>query len=267
MKSIGPVISPLAVSVTPAVTVCSGVSRRANASAVAWSHWSASARTGGSRNRSALTGWRPSSAGWSGSNSSRRHEASSSSSQRDGRSRTVTPCRPSGGTTWLPGGRNPPSTTNNRCGVAGRSSAPNRGRSLRSGGSRAARSLSEVETIRIGPTASVCSVDSECGSHFIQSQWARFCSEASTAISRLSGDWNAAALQIIARARARASSSGPHSSIRSKARRSMEAGRLGSSRWTTSRRCSADAAAGSTWSTTVVSGATRSRASGCAHRP
>ena len=56
MKSIGPAISPLAVSVTPAVTVCSGVSRRANASAVAWSHWSASARTGASRSRSALRG-------------------------------------------------------------------------------------------------------------------------------------------------------------------------------------------------------------------
>ncbi len=267
MKSIGPVISPLPVSETPAVTTCSGVSRRANASAVAWSHWSAFAFTGASRSRSALSGSRPSSAGWSDSNSSRRQEASSSSSQRAGRSSTVTPCRPSGGTTWLPGGRDPPSTTNSRCGVAGRSSAPKRGRSLRSGGSSAARSLREVDTIRIGPTASLCCDDSECGSHFIQSQCARFCSEASTAISRLSGDWNAAALQIIARASDRASSSGPHTSMRSKARRSIEAGRSGSSRCTTRSRCSADAAAGSTWSTTAVSGATRSRASGCAQRP
>ena len=267
MKSIGPAISPLGVSVTPAVTVCSGVSRRANASAVAWSHWSASARTGASRRRSALSGKRPSSTGSSASNSSRRQDASSSSSQRAGRSSTVTPWRPSGGTTWLPGGRKPPSTTNSRCGVAGRSSAPKRGRSLRSGGSSAARSLSDVDTIRIGPTASDCWVDSECGSHFIQSQWARFCSEASTAISRFSGDWNAAALQIIARASERASSSGPHTSIRSNARMSIDAGRFGSSRCTTSSRCRAEAAAGSTWSTTVVSGATSSRASGCAQRP
>ncbi len=59
--------------------------------------------------------------------------ASSSSSQRAGRSSRVTPCRPSGGTTWLPGGSSPPSITSSRCGVAGRSSAPNRGRSPRSG--------------------------------------------------------------------------------------------------------------------------------------
>ena len=103
------------------------------------------------------SGKRPSSGGLRrASNSSRRQDASSSSSQRAGRSSTVTPCRPSGGTTWLPGGRKPPSTTNRRCGVAGRSSAPKRGRSLRSGGSSAARSLSEVDTIRIGPTASDC---------------------------------------------------------------------------------------------------------------
>ena len=111
--------------------------------------------------------------------------------------------------------------------MAGRSSAPNRGRSLRSGGSSAARSSSDVDTIRIGPTASLCWVDRAWGSHFIQSQWARFCSEASTAISRFSGDWNAAALQIIARASERASSSGPHTSMRSKARRSIDAGRFG----------------------------------------
>ena len=58
----------------------------------------------------------------------------------------------------------------------GRSSAPNRGRSLRSGGSRVASSSSEVETIRIGPTASDCWALWPCGSHFTQSQWVRFCS-------------------------------------------------------------------------------------------
>ena len=55
--------------------------------------------------------------------------------------------------------------------------------------------------------------------------------------------------QIIARAAERASSASPQSSIRSKARRSMDAGRLGWRRCTTRSRCSADAAAGSTWST------------------
>ena len=44
--------------------------------------------------------------------------------------------------------------TSRMCGVAARSSAPKRGRSLRSGGSRLPRSSSEVETSRIGPTAS-----------------------------------------------------------------------------------------------------------------
>ena len=43
------------------------------------------------------------------SNCSRSRVASSSSSQRTGRSRTVTPCTPSGGTMWLPGGSSAPS--------------------------------------------------------------------------------------------------------------------------------------------------------------
>ena len=46
-----------------------------------------------------------------------------------------------------------------------------------------------------------------------------------------------------------------------------EAGRLGWSRCTTSRRWSADAAAGSTWSTGALSGGTSSSDSGCEHRP
>ena len=58
MKSVGPVISPLG-SASPAETVCSGVSRRANASAVARSHWSPIALTASSRSRSASTGTRP----------------------------------------------------------------------------------------------------------------------------------------------------------------------------------------------------------------
>ena len=50
---------------------------------------------------------------------SRSRVASSSSSQRVGRSSTVTPCSPSGGTTWLPGGSSTPSMTSRMCGVAG----------------------------------------------------------------------------------------------------------------------------------------------------
>ena len=101
-----------------ALAVFSGAMRRANASAVAMSHWSASARTGSPRSRSALTGRLPSSSGAS-ANSRRRRVESSSSSQRLGRSSSVTPCRPSGGTMWLPGGRWPPSMTSRMCGVGG----------------------------------------------------------------------------------------------------------------------------------------------------
>ena len=127
---------------------------------------------------------------------------SSSSSQRAGRSSTVTPCTPSGGMTWLPGGSSAPSTTSRMCGTGARSSAPKRGRSARSAGSSAARSLSEVETIRIGPTASDCWALWPCGSHLTQSQWARVWSVASTATTRWSGEWNAVAEQTIARASA-----------------------------------------------------------------
>ncbi len=279
MKSAGPVISSAdssEVPLPPAATVCSGVSRRANASAVARSHWSPSATTGASRTRSAWIGTLPAYAATraaatrsvSGSSiSSRSREASSSWSQRLGRSMRVTPCRPSGGITWLPGGRCPPSTTRRMCGDAGRSSAPKRGRSLRSGGRIVARSASEVVTMRVGPTASLCSALWAWGSHLTQSHWARFCSLQSTATIRWLGEWNAVAEQTSARAIERACSSGPHTSMPSKARRSMLAGRLGWMRWTTSRRCSADAAAGSTWSIGVLSGGTRSTESGCAHRP
>ncbi len=249
-----------------ALAVLSGAIRRANASAVAMSHWSASALIGSPRSRSASTGRLPSSSGPS-ANSSRRRVESSSSSQRLGRSRSVTPCRPSGGTMWLPGGRWPPSITSRMCGVAARSSAPKRGRSLRSGGSRLPRSSSEVDTIRMGPTASASRVLCACGSHLTQSQCVRFCSELSTATISWSGFWKAVAEQIIARAVERTSSASPHSSMRSKARRSIDAGRLGWIRCTTSSRCSADAAAGSTWSTGALSGGTSSSDRGCEHRP
>ena len=122
-------------------------------------------------------------------------------------------------------------------------------------------------TIRIGPTASLCWRLCACGSHLTQSQWASVSSVASTATITLSGEWNAVAEQIIDRASDRARSSSPHTSIRSKARRSMEAGRSGCSRCTTSSRCSAEAAAGSTSSIGALSGGTSSRASGWAQRP
>ena len=73
--------------------------------------------------------------------------------------------------------------------------------------------------------------------------------------------------QIIARASERAGSSGPQTSTRSKARRSIEAGRSGCSRCTTSSRCSAEAAAGSTWSMGALSGGTSSSESGWWHTP
>ena len=116
--------------------------------------------------------------------------------------------------------------TSRMCGVAGRSSAPNRGRSLRSAGSIAASSSRDVDTIRLGPTASDCWALWPCGSHLTQSQWVRFCSVVSTATTRCSGAWNAVAEQIIARASERAGSSGPQTSIRSKARRSTDAGQV-----------------------------------------
>ena len=89
---------------------------------------------------------------------------------------------------WLPGGSSAPSMTSRMCGVAGRSSAPNRGRSLRSAGSSDASSSSDVDTIRLGPTASDCWALWPWGSHLTQSQWARFCSVVSTATTRCSGD-------------------------------------------------------------------------------
>ncbi len=279
MKSDGPRSSPGLASAGPTTaTLCSGVSRRAKASAVATSHWSPLARIGSSRSRSACSGTMrsapstPSDASAApstgpDSSSSRRLDWLSISDHRTGRSSTVTPCRPSGGITWLPGGSSTPSVTSRMCGLGGRSSAPNRGRSARSGGSSAARSLSDVDTIRIGPTASVSSWLWPCGSHFSQSQSARWASEHSTATARCSGDWKAVAEQSSARASERACCSSPHTSIRSKARRSTEAGRSGWSRCTTSSRCSADAAAGSTWSIGALSGGTSSRASGCAHTP
>ena len=265
MKSLGPVISPLG-SASPDATVWSGVSRRASASAVARSHWSPVALTASSRSRSASTGTRPRTGGAPVSSSRSRLE-SSSSSQRVGRSSTVTPCRPSGGTTWLPGGSVAPSVTSRMCGVAARSSAPNRGRSPRSGGSSAARPSSEVVTIRFGPTASLSWPLRLWGSHFSQSQWMRFRSVASTATTRCSGAWKAAAEQSRARASERAGSSSPQTSIRSNARRSMLAGRSGCSRWTTSSRWSAEAAAGSTWSTGALCGGTSSVDSGWVHVP
>ena len=124
-----------------------------------------------------------------------------------------------------------------------------------------------VVTIRIGPTASIRWPLWLCGNHLSQSQWAKFCDEQSTATMRCSGLWKAVAEQIMARAADLAGSSGPQISIRSKARRSIEAGRFGCSRWTTSNLCSADAAAGSTWSTGALSGGTSSSESGWAQSP
>ena len=278
MKSVLPESSSGAASSgtpEPAVTVCSAVRRRANASAVARSHWSPRARTGSSRTRTASRATVPREAGvgppegsaTASRSASRSRVGSSRSSQRAGRSTTVTPCNPSGGTTWLPGGRSPPSSSSRTCGTAGRSSAPKRGRSVRSGGSRSASSSREVATIRRGPTASVTRAEWACGSHFTQSQCASWRSPASTATTSCSEEWKAVAEHTTARARPRADVSEPHTSIRSKARRSSEAGRSGWLRCTTSSRCRADAAAGSTWSMGALSGGTSRSASSWLHTP
>ena len=84
MKSgVGEVISPAAPLDASALTVLSGASRRAKASAVARSHWSTSALIGSSRTRIASIGSLPAAGGPSAS-CSRSRVASSSSSHRDG---------------------------------------------------------------------------------------------------------------------------------------------------------------------------------------
>ena len=55
MKSMSLWVSGVASSTPPAATVCSGVSRRAKASACASGHWSTLARTVSSRSRRART--------------------------------------------------------------------------------------------------------------------------------------------------------------------------------------------------------------------
>ena len=247
MKSVIP--RALAGSTSAPARTCSGASRRARASAVARSHWSADARTSGSCRRSARIGGRPSAGATRSSRRSRSRAPSSSSSHRSGSSSTVTPYRPSRHGT-RPGGSVPPSTTNRRWGSGGRSEAS---------------SARSVETIRRGPTASERWPERAWGSHFTQSHSDSVSSEASTAIARCPGDWNIAAEQIIDRVSERAASAAPQISIRSKARRSTVAGRSGWTRCTASSRCSAAAAAGSTRSTAAEPGATRSSVSGWLH--
>ena len=229
---------------------CSGASRRANASAVARSHWSASALIGSSRSRSArhralaaLVGRRRRTGAAAGSESS-------SSSQRLGRSSRVTPCRPSGGTTWLPGGRSPPSITSRMCGVAAPLVGAEAGPVAEVGRAAASpRSSSEVDTIRIGPTAS-----DSLGALGVREPLHPVPVGEVLLGAEHRDDEVLGGVEGGRRAdhrpgqRAGRSSASPQTSIRSKARRSIDAGRSGWSRCTTSSRCSAEAAAGSTWS-------------------
>ncbi len=68
-------------------------------------------------------------------------------------------------------------------------------RSGRAGAARPARPATSTPSAS-GPTASDCWALWACGSHFTQSQCARFCSEESTATTRCSGEWKAVAEQI-----------------------------------------------------------------------
>ena len=230
MRSDGPVISPaLAGSAsTPAVTTCSGASRRASASAVARSHWSAAAGTGVSRSRSALIG-RSAVVG------SRRRPRSSKPQpaavlqlvppRSAGRARS---CRAPVGRDHVVARRQHGAVDDEQdVRVGRRSSAPNR--AARRGRAAAARRArpgwwrpSGADRPRRSPDRrgrGAATSPSPSGP--------ATSSDASTATARCSGDWNVAAEQIIARASARAPSSGPHTSIRPKARRSTAAGRFG----------------------------------------
>ena len=140
--------------------------------------------------------------------------------------------------------------TSRMCGVGGRSSAPNRGRSLRSGGSSAAEVVERGgdQPRRADRVASRWALWA-CGSHLTQSQWVRLLLGAEHRDDEVVGG-----VEGRGRADHRAGQpSGPSSSgrtARSGRRRAgrCDAGRLGCSRCTTRSRCSADAAAGSTWS-------------------
>ncbi len=187
----------------------------------------------------------------------------SSSPHCSGRSRTVTPRTPSGVTTGLPGGTCPPSTTSRTCGSAPRSLGPKRGRSTISWGRSGRRSCTDSPTSRTGPTASCSRGLRACGSHLSHSHSARASRETRAATTRSSGACCIAAWRTSERASERAGSASPVTSTCGHARSAAEAGRPGWTRWVERRRCSADAATGSSWASGGVSGGSSSRQSGC----
>lgn len=226
------------------------VRRRANASAVARSHWSTFAGTASSRGRTTSAAARSPAP----SPSTRRTwPASVRSPGRADSTTTVAPSEPPTDRTGSCSATLAPSTTSRRCGARGPS------------GSRAARSSSELATMRRGPSASVDRVLRTCGSHFTQSHCEG--SSASTATIRCSGAWPDVAAQTRDRAAARACSWLPQISTRSTALRSRAAGRSGCSRCATRSRCSADAQAGSGSSAAESSGPSSSTDSGWRRTP
>ena len=248
-------------------SLCSGASRRANASALATSSWSPAAREAASRTRSAVTAACPSGSS-AGSMFSRSRVGSSSSSQRSGRSSTVTPCTPSSGIRWLPGGRRPPSTRTSdvrgRGPLVGAEARPvrevggqHRGQVVERGGDHpaGAEGVAVLGALRVRQPLEPVPLRQ------------RRRRRRARPTTRSSGEWKAATEQTIARARARACAASPVISTRPNARRSSAAGRFGCTRCTTSSRCSAEAATGSSCSIGAVSGGTSSSASGCEVRP
>ena len=271
MKSDGPVISPaLARSAsTTAVTRCSGARRRARASAVARSHWSASrghrglAQSQRADRQSAVTGLgadleeQPQPTAVLQLVPAGRQVEHGHAVQTVGQDHLV--ARKAARRRRRPRGHGGRAVARQHRIGAARPDRAGAAQPARPGwwrqGDAARRRRSPDRRVRGGATS-----PSPTGPATLPS--------ARTATARFPGDWNAAAEQITARASDRASSSGPQISMRSNARRSTAAGRFGCTRWTARSRCRADAAAGSTWSIGArVRGAPApARVAGCTRR-
>ena len=209
--------------------VCSGASRRANASArgqvalVGRPPGSPRAAAAPVIGRPAVgPAARPRTAAAAGS-------ASSSSSQRSGQVEHGDAVQAVGGMTWLPGGSDAAVDDEQDVRGRGRSSAPKRGRSR--GPAAAAR---PGRRARWRPSGSgrrrrCLGAQCACGSHLTQSQSGEASrSEASTATTRCSGEWKAAARADHRPGQgAGLPSSAPQTSIRSNARRSSGGRQVG----------------------------------------
>ena len=174
---------------------------------MARSHWSAEARTGSSRRPHGLDrDAAPSGGSCAPSSCSRSRVASSSSPQlrREVEHGHAVQTRP-GGITWLPGGSSPPSTTRGCGGRGGGSSAPKRGSLAQVRGQQRARSSRLVADHPASARRRRRPRRLRAwGSHLTQSHWAMRSLGGEHRDDQVSGDWNAVAEQIIARASARA---------------------------------------------------------------